>query len=462
MKKLLLFFVVFLNLHFVISQTFEVSAIKNSGDADKRINLVILSDGYQTNELSQFEVDATNFMNDMFSQEPFMNYENYFNVYIIKVPSNESGASHPGTATDEPVAPNPIVPTLSVDNYFGTAYDSFGIHRLLYTSSTGLISTVLANNFPQYDQALILVNSPYYGGSGGPFPIASTGADAGEIAIHELGHSFAYLKDEYYPGDIQVAEAANMTQETDPTLIKWKNWLGINEVGIFPYASSGTASTWNRPHQNCKMRYLGVDFCSVCREGIIEIIHDLISPIDSFTPTETTLSEVSFPLSFQLNTIPTLPTNTLEHIWTLNGTTFATNVNAISIEESDLISDTNNVTVVVNDASPLVNIDNHETIHVSTISWNIVNTLDIIDVKTNNFSLKMYPNPTDAILNVEIENVLNEAVLIEIVGLDGKLIKSTMVSKNEALDVSALSNGFYIANFYVNAVLIGSKKLIKN
>jgi len=461
MKKTLLLLLLIFNLQLVFSQTFEVLKIKDSGEDAKRINLVILGDGYQESELSQFETDATNFMNDLFAEEPFASYENYFNVHIIKVISTESGASHPGTANDES---SYTVPAQTIDNYFDTTYDSYNIHRLLYTSNQASISTVLATNFPTYDQALILVNSPYYGGSGGQFPIASTGEDAGEIAIHELGHSFVDLKDEYYPGDVLAAEAINMTQETDPSLIRWKNWIGINNVGIYPYATSGTASTWNRPHQSCKMRYLGYPFCSVCKEGIIEKIHDLVSPLDSYTPTETTISEASFPLDFEINTVETLPTNTLQSTWTLNNVNFATNVNTVNVEESDLNSGTNNLTVIVHDATNLLNIDGHESIHLATVSWSIDNTLGIQDITANELNLSMYPNPTNNVVHFKLENTLANSIVVEIVSMDGKQVKTVTLNNNQdtQVDISTLSQGIYITNFYENQVLIASKKLVKN
>ncbi|MFD2543538.1 M64 family metallopeptidase [Lacinutrix gracilariae] len=461
MKKTLLLLLLIFNLQLVFSQTFEVLKIKDSGEDAKRINLVILGDGYQESELSQFETDATNFMNDLFAEEPFASYENYFNVHIIKVISTESGASHPGTANDES---SYTVPAQTIDNYFDTTYDSYNIHRLLYTSNQASISTVLATNFPTYDQALILVNSPYYGGSGGQFPIASTGEDAGEIAIHELGHSFVDLKDEYYPGDVLAAEAINMTQETDPSLVRWKNWIGINNVGIYPYATSGNASTWNRPHQSCKMRYLGYPFCSVCKEGIIEKIHDLVSPLDSYTPTETTISEASFPLDFEINTVETLPTNTLQSTWTLNNVNFATNVNTVNIEESDLNSGTNNLTVIVHDATNLLNIDGHESIHLATVSWSIDNTLGIQDITANELNLSMYPNPTNNVVHFKLENTLANSIVVEIVSMDGKQVKTVTLNNNQdtQVDISTLSQGIYITNFYENQVLIASKKLVKN
>ncbi|MDX1278764.1 M64 family metallopeptidase [Oceanihabitans sediminis] len=464
MKKLLLLLLLISNLHLVFSQQYDVQAIKLSGDDDKRINLVIISEGYQSSEFSNFETDATNFMNAMFGQEPFASYENYFNVYIIKVPSLESGASHPGTAYDE----NQYnVPTQTVDNHFGTTYDSYDIHRLLYTMNQGAISTVLANNFPQYDQALILVNSPYYGGSGGEFPITSTGQYAEEIAIHELGHSFADLKDEYYPGDNQVAEAANMTQETNPNSVKWKNWMGVNGIGIYPHGTTGISATWYRPHQTCLMRYVGYNypFCAVCKERIIEKIHDLVSPIDSYTPAENTISELTYPIEFQLNTIQTLPTNTLETTWTLNGNYLAENTETVTLEENDLVENSNNtLTVVVHDANTQINIDSHETTHVSTVTWVIDNTLGVHDIQENDYSLTMYPNPSRDFVNITLENSLSKDVVVEIISIEGRSIQTVNLlnNQNSQIDISSLSQGVYITNFYSEGVLIATKKLVKN
>ena len=77
----IIFYIVFLsNVMQISSQVFDVEAIKFSGDTDKRINLVILSEGYQESELDQFITDATNFTNNLFSQSPYLEYANYFNV----------------------------------------------------------------------------------------------------------------------------------------------------------------------------------------------------------------------------------------------------------------------------------------------------------------------------------------------------------------------------------------------
>ncbi len=477
--KLLILFLV-LNYHFGQCQIFDKETIKNSGDNDKRINLVILSDGYQTSELNDFKTDAISFVNDMFSQSPFSEYTDYFNVHIVKVPSTESGADHPGTSINPFESPSsPITPIHSVNTYFNSTFDSYGYHRLLYyeidgNSANGThakITSVLADNFPTYDQTLILVNSDVYGGSGGEFPMASQGVENGisatEVAIHELGHSFANLKDEYFPLDeIYFEEGINMTQVSSPSLIKWKNWLGENQTGIYQYNTSGFAANWYRPHQSCKMRYLGYPFCSVCKEGIIEKIHSLISPIDSYLPVSNTINTSTYPINFQLNLIKPIP-NTLKSTWTLNATNFKNDVDALSIIETDLNAGTNDLTVVVHDDSHMLKIDNHETTHVYTVTWTITKSalgIDDITSEENNFNISLFPNPTNNILNLKVESKNTVNLKVDIISLDGKKIKSTKISnyENNEVDISHLSQGLYLANFYSNHILITSKRFVKN
>jgi len=462
MKHILLS-VLFFSLHYIHAQVFDVEAIKISGDDDKRINLVILSEGYQASEFAKFETDAANFVTDIFNQSPFLEYANYFNVYIIKVPSNGSGADHPGTATD---VTEPASTITNVDTYFNASYDSFNIHRLLFSSNYATINNVLANNFPNYDQTIILVNSSVYGGSGGAFPFASTGISASEIAIHEIGHSLFNLKDEYYPGDALAAEAINMTQETNSSIVKWKNWIPNNGVGIYKYAPTGNASNWHRPHQNCKMRYLGVPFCSVCKEGMVEKIHSLVPPINSYTPVSNTINNPTFPIDFELNLIHPIP-NTLESIWTLNTVKFANNVDAISLLETDLNTGINTLTFAVTDATNLLRVDNHESFHVSTVTWSIDNSslgIDDITSEANDFNISLYPNPTNDVITIKAENTLNTDLKVDLISLEGKKVKTVIISNYETqqIDISYLSQGIYIANFYANNVLIANKKVVKN
>lgn len=444
------------------AQNFTVETLKYSGDIDKRINLVILSEGYQTHEFPKFITDATGFMNAMFNQSPFLEYANYFNVYAIKVPSNESGTDHPGTAID---VVEPQIPIVAVDTYFNTSFDTNNTHRLLYSYDSAIINTVLANNFPSYDQAIVLVNSDEYGGSGGQFPFTSTGVNASEIAIHEMGHSFANLKDEYYQGDLYLSEGINMTQQTNPTLVKWKNWIGFNNIGIYQHSGSAMAQTWYRPHQNCKMRNLNVPFCSVCKQGIVEKIHSLVSPIDSYAPVSNSLTNPTFPIDFSLNLTKPIP-NTLTSKWVLNAVEFANDTDAISVLETDLNVGMNTLIAAVNDITALLKVDNHDTFHVYTVTWNIdKSALGIKDITSEiaNYNITMFPNPTNTLVNFIIESDTDANLKVDIVSLDGKLIKRIRATNYQTnqIDISHFSNGLYFTNFYANNVLIASKKLVK-
>ncbi len=465
----------FFSSYAVSAQVFDIETIKLSGDDNNRINLVILSEGYQSFELSQFITDATLFSDDMFSRPPFQEYAEYFNVYAIKVPSNESGADHPGTSTDPHETPlAPLTPVVDVDTYFNATHDAFGKHRLLYYEIDGhsannteeKIYALLADHFPAYDQALILVNTPIYGGSGGEFPMTYNGPFGASVAIHELGHSLFNLKDEYYPGDILAAEATNMTQETDPTQIRWKNWLNTNDIGIYQYTcSSGNCSDWYKPNQNCIMELIDKQFCAVCKEGIVKKIHNLVSSIDSFTPNSNTVNNPDFPISFNLNLIKPTP-NTLESSWILNGSGFASNVDGINIQESDLNTGTNTLTVSVTDNSPFLKITNHETIHIRTVTWTIENnTLGIgnIENKTNSFSIDIYPNPSTTVAHFRVESNSEVALKIDVVSMDGKTLKTIPMVNSiiQPMDISTLNTGVYLVNIYADNVLVASKKLIK-
>ena len=259
MKIIAVIFQVFFISFSVIAQKFDVDTLQKNGSIDHLINIVILGDGYTQNQLDKFVNDARNITDAFFKEIPFSNYRNYFNIFIIKVPSNVSGAAD---------RPNNMI-----DNYFGSTYNyASGIERLLYPTKTAKVMDVLAQNFPKYDQVVMIVNDTRYGGGGGWLSALSTDPSSREIFLHEFGHSFAGLADEYWAGDQYAAEKINMTRETNLQRLRWKNWYGDFNIGLYSHSES---PAWYRPHQNCKMRYLGRGYCSVCMEGIIEKLNNI-------------------------------------------------------------------------------------------------------------------------------------------------------------------------------------------
>lgn len=349
MKYIISFSTLFLFVFHLQAQIFPVTKIKDEGIDAKRINMVVLPDGYTSDQLSTFLNDAENISNELFATTPFKEYSNFFNTHAIEVPSIESGADHPGTATD---VSEPASPVVDVDTYFGSTFDYFDIHRLLVPVNGSAVSTVLANNYPGYDQVIVLANTTVYGGSGGWLATTSLHASAPEIAIHEIGHSFGGLADEYYAGDFYAGERYNMTAETDPNLVKWNEWMNENGIGIYAHCCGGESENWYRPHQSCKMRYLGSPFCSVCTQRFIDRIYELVTPIDSYSPANNTVNYTGGNIDFVINTINPEP-NTLKVEWLLNGNVLATDVNNITLGSFELEGGTNSLVVRVTDETSL-------------------------------------------------------------------------------------------------------------
>jgi hypothetical protein len=439
-----------------LAQQFDKDTILFNGNRDLHINLVILSDGYTSSELSKFQDDASNFTTSFFNEIPFLNYTKYFNVFLIKVPSNESGASHPGTATD---VAEPDHPVISVDNYFGSTFDSYNIHRLLVATNTTAISNVLADNFPDFDQALILVNSPYYGGSGGYYTVASTDSESAQLAAHELGHSFSWLKDEYWAGDMYAGEGINMTQQTNPSLVRWKNWIGINLIGIYQHCCGETSASWYKPHENCKMQFLGPPFCSVCVEATVERIHSLVTPVESYEPQNIIIAADTFPTKFKLSLIAPEP-NTLRRTWTLNGILFKQNVDSVLINEN-MLSDLNTLRVTIEDTTHLLRVDNHASIHISVVTWSndtTISGIKQINGYTSEVFIDLYPNPTSDYLNVKWGGIKGD-IRFDIFDMKGQ----RMLAKENvnSINLQNLSHGIYLVKIYIDNDLITTRKIIK-
>ena len=452
MKKLLLF--LFAS-QFCFAQVFETVPIIENGPRDKRINMVVLGDGFTTTEQNDFMTNATSLVNYVFSKKPYDQYKNYFNVYAIKVISAESGVKHPGTATD---VPEPIIPVTNPNNFLGSTFD-VGVHRCLYSNTVNKVTNVLASNVPDFDIAFILGNSPEYGGCGGTYAFLSLHAAADEIAVHELGHSFGNLADEYWFSG--TGESPNKTKNNNIETNKWKNWVGLNNVGIYPYEES---PTWFRPHQNCEMRYLDREFCSVCAQQLIERVHTLQNPIDSFTPNNSSALNLNGPITFSVNEILPIP-NTLVNSWSVNGTSIIETSNSATIPASNFTNGVNTVLFSVVDNNPLLKVDNHQNLHVSTISWTVNKTLAAYDVNATKRNFQVYPNPAKSQIFIKDETKNLKNITVEIYDAAGRNLKNPRVQNLSANEVSVNVDGLlpqtYILKVYENKTLILTQKIIK-
>jgi hypothetical protein len=459
-KIFFLFILSYLNFSTISnSQVLPIDTIQYQGDPDDVINIVVLPDGYVEEALGKFKSDAQRLINDLFSKTPFLEYKQYFNVFLINAPSSESGASHPGNATD---VSEPVFPVKSVNNRFGSTFDFVGIHRLLVPTKSFEIVNVLANNLPNYDQVLLLVNSEFYGGSGGQYATTSLHADASEIAIHELGHSFANLADEYYAGDQYAREGPNMSNNNNPATIRWKNWHGENDIGIFQHCCGGNSNLWYRPHNNCEMRFLNNSFCSVCAQQIVEVIHDLTNPILDYFPQKKNLYDTILPILLGAETLSPAP-NTLKKTWFINDHFVANGTDSLPIHEELLAPGLNHILFQVEDTSALLRVDNHELKHINTLTWEITRTSTSTKLITSQeYSIKISPNPTNSHIIISLQNDIIKPLIIQIFDVTGiKILDHTLPYENNSIPLESFGAGNYIIKILSEGIPVFSDVIVK-
>ncbi|MBL3548691.1 M64 family metallopeptidase [Chryseobacterium sp. KMC2] len=452
MKKLLLSLLVGSS---CFGQVFEKVPLLQNGSNDKRIVIAVLGDGFTSAQQTSFVSSAQSTINYLFTKSPYTEYKNYFNAYAVKVISAETGVKHPGTATD---VTEPVIPVSNPNNYLGSTFD-VGVHRCIYSNTTNKVGQVLAANIPDYDITYVLGNSTEYGGCGGTYAFASLNGSASEIVVHELGHSFGKLADEYwFAGSL---ESPNKTQNSNPATIKWKNWVGLNSVGVYPYTES---PSWFRPHQSCEMRYLNQQFCSVCKEAIIEKIHSLVSPVDSYTPANNTTVSVTSNMTFTVNEVLPIP-NTLVNTWKLNGTALSATGNTLTLSPAQLNNGNNTLLFSVTDNSPLLKVDNHSTLHLTNITWTLSkSTLRVADVRAIERKFSIYPNPGDGEFSIRGKQDFSKNTTVEIYDASGKLISTRFELKDSStiyVDIRNVPSGSYLLNVTEDGQPVISQKIIK-
>lgn len=465
MRKTLLAIITFITfMQSSNAQVFKVDTLKYSGNVDEYINLVIMGDGYTASQQDTFISDAGKLSTYLLNQSPWSNYKGYFNVFAIRVISAESGTKHPNNASDCGSG----IPVSNPNTYLGCTFDAYGIHRLVVPNDAS-VATVLANNFPKYDQVFVIANSPYYGGSGGTFATSTVDPSSNEVTAHEIGHSFAALADEYYAGDGYAAEKVNMTKQTNPGLVKWKSWYGFNGTGIYQHCCGGQSSSWYKPHMSCKMNVLNSPFCSVCSEAIVESIHKLVDPLVTYLPLASTINSTDKLLDFKLTELMKPSPNTLRITWKLDGKIIARDSDSIKLNQDSLSTGPHVLVASVTDTGSLIRVDNHANIHVSTVSWTInkaPGTGIKVSTTQNRISCSMYPNPAGDMLHVNAELEHKDKVSLTLMSADGKIIMELHAPEADGklysatVDLGGLERGVYFICFTVGD-FVQTEKVVK-
>ena len=186
----------------------------------KGVDLIVTGDGFKVDELDDFRTAAQNYIDYMFAYDDnISNHKSAWNVHRLDAISDTDCIDY---STEDNVS-------CSTESAYGAFYWCGGAERMLCFDFFAVISKVSAV-FPQYDNVIILVNSTKYGGAGGTgIGTASLHADSNNVALHEMGHSFAGLADEYTYGGTSAPSSEpsdpNVTINNDNTTVKWNIWM---------------------------------------------------------------------------------------------------------------------------------------------------------------------------------------------------------------------------------------------
>jgi hypothetical protein len=198
-------------------------ALQKSGEPADKVDLLILGDGYTPAERGKFEQQARKVVELLFQQSPFKEHRQDFNVWALCPPSRESGISRPSTGVHKRTP-------------LGTTYDAFGSERYVLTFDNRAFRDLAAQ--APYEFVEILVNAETYGGGGihNLYSTASAGnSTIGYLFVHEFGHHFAGLADEYYTSDVTVTHSPSRPEPWEPNATadpKHPKWADLLTPGI--------------------------------------------------------------------------------------------------------------------------------------------------------------------------------------------------------------------------------------
>lgn len=258
-----------------------VTKIYDAGTPEKSVDLAFIAEGYKAEEMGKFRDDVKKMADVLFAEAPYNEYKDKINIWAVEAISEDSGTDVPGE-------------NIYVNTALNSGFYTFDVDRYLTTRD---IKTV--NDFAAavpHDNIIILINSTRYGGGGvyNYYTGTTTGHPLStKVFLHEFGHGFVGLADEYYSSEVAYDEfyplnvepwEPNITTRVDfeskwqkmiaketpiptPAEEKYSGLTGLFEGG--GYSAKGIF----RPEMDCRMKSNNQKgYCSVCRKAIKEMI----------------------------------------------------------------------------------------------------------------------------------------------------------------------------------------------
>jgi hypothetical protein len=270
--------------HFIRKENpLKVSTTKiySGGNPHTSVDLAFIAEGYRAEEMGKFREDVKKMADILFAEAPYSDYKDKFNIWAVESISQDSGTDIPG----EKIYANTAV---------NSSFYTFGLDRYLTTQDIKAVNDFAAA--VPHDNIIVLINSAKYGGGGVYNYYSGSTTDnqlSPKVFIHEFGHGFAGLADEYYsstvaydgfyplnvePWEPNITTMVNfeskwkkiITRDTPvptPPEEKYSNVVGLFEGG--GYSAKGIF----RPELDCRMKSNGQKgYCSICRNAIKEMI----------------------------------------------------------------------------------------------------------------------------------------------------------------------------------------------
>lgn len=248
--------------------------LQQAADTTRCIHVAYVAEGYQQHEMGTFLEDCKIAMESLFSHEPFRQMQDRFNMIALMSPSEESGTSWPAKGIWKNTA-------------LSSNFDTFYSDRYLTTLHLKKLHDVLAGT--PYEHIIILVNTDHYGGGGiyNSYNLTyAHGPHFRPVVVHEFGHSFGGLGDEYPYGDDDPMYFAD-TEPWEPNLTtkcdfngKWEDLVKEEKAGLIEGGGYLSKGVW-RGFENCRMRTNEEpEFCLVCRQALERLINFYTKPLE--------------------------------------------------------------------------------------------------------------------------------------------------------------------------------------
>lgn len=258
-----------------------VTKINDAGDPATCLDFVFIAEGYKADEMGKFRDDVKKMTGVLFNEPPYNEFKNRINIWAVEAISQDSGTDIPGER-------------IYVNTAMNFSFYTFGLDRYLTSQDIKSINDYAA--LAPHDNIIVLINSTRYGG-GGVYNYY-TGTTTGhllspKVFIHELGHGFAGLADEYYSSEVAYEDFYPLNVEPwEPNIttmvnfdLKWKKMILKDTpvptpaddkykdvTGLFEGAGYSAKGIY-RPQLDCRMKSNGPNgYCSVCRDAVRKMI----------------------------------------------------------------------------------------------------------------------------------------------------------------------------------------------